>query len=113
MERGKISDYTQIDLVDRIRRAHAQRHIVLTASSQNRNIRKSKMHKSMPCTFYNLGFYNYATTYKTKRVLYKHICSFCFSKGEKIWHMLKLIVEAKVWPFQEVHNYQAYLVSQK
>ena len=24
--------------------------------------------------------------------------------------MLKLIVEAKVWPFQEVHNYQVYLV---
>ena len=42
MEQGKISDYTQSDLVERVRRAHAQRHIVPTAPNSRQNVRKSK-----------------------------------------------------------------------
>ena len=34
MEQGEMSDYTQTDLVDRVRRAHAQRHIVPTDINQ-------------------------------------------------------------------------------
>ena len=55
MEQGKISDYTQTDLVDRVRRAHAQRHITHTASNPTQNLKKSKTTKSMPCKFYNQG----------------------------------------------------------
>ena len=35
MVQDKISDYTETDLVDRVRRAHAQRHIVPTVSKSN------------------------------------------------------------------------------
>ena len=91
MEQGKISDYTQTNLADRVRRAHAQRH-----SNSSQNVKKSKITKSMPFTFYNQGSYNYSATHETKRVLYKHICSVWFLKSLKILHMLKLIVEAKL-----------------
>ena len=33
MEQGEIKDYTQTDLIDRVRRAHAQRHAPLTQNS--------------------------------------------------------------------------------
>ena len=55
MEQDEVSDYTQTNLVDRVRRAHAQRHIVPTVQSQNQSIKKSKIQKSMPCNFYNQG----------------------------------------------------------
>ena len=42
MERGKISDYTQADLVDRVRRDHAQRHILQTSSNSSQNFKKQK-----------------------------------------------------------------------
>ena len=35
MEQGKISDYSQTEKIDRIRRANAQRHNVQTNVSQN------------------------------------------------------------------------------
>ena len=95
MEQGEIIDYTQTDLVDRVRRAHAQRHVTHTSANSTQNFRKSKTTKSMPCNFYNQGSCNFSTTHKTKGVLYKHICSFCFSKGGKILHMLKLNVGVK------------------
>ena len=83
MEQGEISEYTQTDLVDRVRRAHAQRHIVPTALNSSQNVRKSKITKSMRCNFYNQGTCNHSATHETKGVLYKHICSFCFSKRGK------------------------------
>ena len=83
MEQGEIVDYTQTDLVDRVRRAHAQRHITHTSSNATQNFKKSKTTKFMPCNFYNQGSCNFSTTHETKGVLYKHICSFCFSKGGK------------------------------
>ena len=83
MEQGEITDYTQTDLVDRVRRAHAQRHVAHTSANSTQNFRKSKTTKSMPCNFYNQGSCNFSTTHETKGVLYKHICSFCFSKGGK------------------------------
>ena len=95
MEQGEITDYTQTDLVDRVRRAHAQRHVAHNSANSTQNFRKSKTTKSMPCNFYNQGSCNFSTTHETKGVLYKHICSFCFSKGGKILHMLKLHVGVK------------------
>ena len=53
MEQDEISDYTQTDLVDRVRRAHAQRHIAQTASNSSQNFKKSRTTKSMPCNFCN------------------------------------------------------------
>ena len=82
MEQGEISDYIQTDLVDRVRRAHAQRHIVHTTSNPTQNVRKSKITKYMPCNFYNQGTCHHSATHETTGVLYKHICSFCFSKGK-------------------------------
>ena len=42
MEQGEILDYTQTDLVDRVRRAHAQRHITHTSSNSTQNFKKFK-----------------------------------------------------------------------
>ena len=74
MEQGEIVDYTQTNLVDRVRRAHAQRHITHTSFNATQNLKKSKTTKSMPCNFYNQGSCNFSTTHETKGVL-------CFSKG--------------------------------
>ena len=47
MEQSEISDYTQTDLVDRVRRAQAQRHIVLTTLNSSQMSESQKLQR--PC----------------------------------------------------------------
>ena len=65
MEQGEIKDYTVLHKIDRIRRAHAQRHSYSSQNHQNVNKIGQKNVKSMPCIFYNKG-----------------TCSVCFTNGK-------------------------------
>ena len=83
MEQGEIKNYTQTDLIDRIRRAHAQRH---TPSNQNfaKNVTKrEKNAKTMICQFFNQGSCMHQATHETKGVTYEHVCNHCFTKNGK------------------------------
>ena len=83
MEQGEISDYSQTDKIDRIRRANAQRHNVQTNVSQS--IKKLGP-KSMTCNYFNAGTCSHAKTHETRGVLYRHVCSACFANGKSFGH---------------------------
>ena len=86
MEQGEIKDYTESHKIDRIRRAHAQRHSYSSQNHQNVNKIGPKNVKSMPCIFYNKGTCNQPKTHETKGILYRHICSVCFTNGKAFNH---------------------------
>ena len=86
MEQGEIKDYTESHKIDRIRRAHAQRHSYSSQNHQNVNKIGPKNVKSMPCIFYNKGPCNQPKTHETKGILYRHICSVCFTNGKAFNH---------------------------
>ena len=39
--------------------------------------------RTMPCQFFNQGMCSHSATHETKGVLYKHVCSFCFTSANK------------------------------
>ena len=49
MEQGEIRNYTEFEKIDRIRRAHAQRHSQPPQSYQHANKTGQRNNKSMPC----------------------------------------------------------------
>ena len=81
MEQGEISDYSQVDRIDRIRRAHAQRHVV--SSNNSTPIVRKVATKNMPCQYFNLGTCSHQSSHENRNMLYKHICSYCFKKSGK------------------------------
>ena len=84
MEQGEIKDFTQTEAIDRVRRAHAQRHVTQSSQIHNKNAsRRDKNIKSMPCQFFNQGTCTHNSTHETRGVLYRHICSSCFTRNGK------------------------------
>ena len=84
MEQGEIKDFTQTEAIDRVRRAHAQRHVAQSSQIYNKNAsRRDKNLKSMPCQFFNQGTCTHNSTHETRGVLYRHICSSCFTRNGK------------------------------
>ena len=87
MEQGEIRNYTELEKIDRIRRAHAQRHNQPPPQSyQNANKTGQRNNKSMPCVFYNKGTCNQPKTHETRGILYRHISSACFTNGKAFSH---------------------------
>ena len=82
MEQGEIKNYMELEKIDRIRRAHAQRHSHPSQSYQNSKRMGQNNPKSMPCIFYNRGNCSQPKTHETKGILYRHICSACFTNGK-------------------------------
>ena len=65
MEQGEIKNFTQTEAIDRVRRAHAQRHVTQNSQNQNKNSsRRDKNSKSMPCQFFNQGTCTHNSTQK-------------------------------------------------
>ena len=87
MEQGEVSNYDQVDRIDCIRRANAQKHVIGNPQSfpGPNNAKKNVIRPSrtMPCQFFNQGMCSHNTIHETKGVLYKHICSFCFTSANK------------------------------
>ena len=87
MEQGEVSGYDKVDRIDRITRANVQKHVIghPPSSSEPNNAKKNVIRPSrtMPCQFFNQGMCSHSATHETKGVLYKHICSFCFTSANK------------------------------
>ena len=87
MEQGEISDWGQVDKIDRIRRANAQKHVTVPSNTQftksNASRLSNKAQKTMPCVYYNQGSCSQAKSHETKGIFYKHICSACFANDSK------------------------------
>ena len=83
MEQGEVQSWSQTDKIDRIRRAHAQRHITGQNSSKSQDRGTSGTGRVTPCIYFNKGMCMQKQTHETKGVLYKHICLSCWSKEGK------------------------------
>ena len=87
MEQGEVTRYDQVDRIDRIRRANAQKHGSQGSfNSNNAQFGKKttlKTGKTMPCQFLNQNSCSHTNTHETRGVLYKHICSHCFTTANR------------------------------
>ena len=86
MEQGEISNFSDTNAIERIRRANAQRHMPTHSAhvpTANVPYKRSKTTKSMPCTYFNLSTCNQSKSHETRGVWYKHICANCFANSGK------------------------------
>ena len=74
--RSKVGQ--KLKKIDRVRRAHAQRHTTALNNAQKAQD-KSSFGKVATCVFYNKG----TCAHETKGVLYKHVCMSCWTKDGK------------------------------
>ena len=83
MKPGEMKDYSDILVIDWIRRANAQKHVPNTQTVglgySGSSKKYSKITKSMPCTYYNQGSCLQTKSYETKGGLVQaHLCfTFC------------------------------------
>ena len=77
MEQGDVKNYMQVEKIDRIRRANAQKHVVGPSSNQSVRSQVQKPNKLSPCLYFNKGSCTRTKTHETKGVTYKHVCSAC------------------------------------
>ena len=83
MEQGEIKSWAETEKIDRVRRAHAQRHVATTHST-SRNIEKTHGNgKTVPCVYFNKGSCLQKQSHETRRIFYKHVCSYCWQKEAK------------------------------
>ena len=82
MEQGESKDYTQIEQIDRVRCAYAQRHTPTDQDIQNNvsKVAKPYTSKSMVCQYYNSGTCSQRSTHEAKGVTYRHVCFFLLHK---------------------------------
>ena len=77
MEQGEVVGYKEIEKIDWIRRANAQRHTsqgqYTTQNLSNPRKSANKPTKSMPCQYFNQGSSVHQKSHDTKGTLYKHI----------------------------------------
>ena len=87
MEQGEVKDWSEVEKIDRIRRAHAQRHVTANVGSNPKN--QDRAHfapaKFTPCIYYNRNACSQTKTHETKGVLYRHICSACWTSDNKAY----------------------------
>ena len=108
MEQGEVTGYDQIDRIDRIRRANAQKHVTQGPfnpnSAQFGKKTTLKAGKTMPCQFFNQNSCSHTTTHETRGVLYKHICSHCFTTANRTFQHSELDCrnKKKISPKNEV-----------
>ena len=86
MEQGKIENYSEVNKIDRIRLANAQRHIHPSNNSQSNKNSYQKSHKAMPFQYFNQGTCSHNKSHDTRGVRYNHVCSACFSNGKMFPH---------------------------
>ena len=86
MEQGEIASYSQVEKIDWIRRAYAERHIHPSNYSQSNNKNYQKSQKVMTCQYFNQGTCSHSKTHDNRGVRYNHVCSACFSHGKMFSH---------------------------
>ena len=82
MEQGEIKSWSETEKIDRVRRAHAQRHGTAQNIAQ-KGQDKSSAGKVTTCVSYNKGSCTHKQTHETKGILYKHVCMASWAKEGK------------------------------
>ena len=94
MEQGEIIDYTQTDLVDRVRRAHAQRHVSPTPIPLKISENPKQPSQCLVTSTIKV-LVIFPLLMKRKGCFISISVHFASQKGGKILHMLKLNVGVK------------------
>ena len=86
IEQGEIEDYSKVDKIDCIRRAHAQRHTENSAQKFSNLDKKfgQKSQKSMPCTYFNQNTCTFAKTHEARRHILSHVFFMFFHIRQKL-----------------------------
>ena len=85
-ERGTLT-WNDTERIDRIRRAHAQKHPVNNVKSWSKQSETSSKHWF--CKFFQNGSCPYDKDHETNRKLQKHICARCIKQGRVLSHAEK------------------------
>ena len=85
MEQGEIKDYTQTEQLDRLRRAHAQRHTILVKIFQRMS--QSRIIANLWCTSIIIRVLAHNKAHTKLRESHTDVCLFCFTKiGKNFQH---------------------------
>ena len=85
IERGSVT-WTNMSRIDRIRRAHAQKHHV---GKQNWGKKESESKTPWFCKSYQFGQCLFNKDHEQGGKMHKHICSHCLSQGKILAHPQK------------------------
>ena len=85
MEQGEVTGYNETDKLDRIRRENAQRHLPTPSNDSYNFSKKSKVNKTLTCSYFNQGTCMHQKSHDNKGVMYRHICSYCFQQTGKTY----------------------------
>ena len=92
MEQGEISGWTESEKIERIRRAHAQRHVTAPSEKGQKGQDKTQhASKVLTCLYFNKNTCLQKNSHETRGVLYRHICLACFT------------AEGKEYPHSQLH----------
>ena len=95
MEQGNVS-WSETQKIDRIRRAHAQRH-----NTARQNQKPTYGSKPWFCKQYQSGNCAHKKDHEMNGRLQKHVCSFCLSLGKMFSHPEKDCYQAKKYSKNE------------
>ena len=97
MEWGRLT-WEDSDRLDRLRRAHAQKH----SFSKSQNWVRGENRKPWYCKSFQTGVYFHKKDHENGRKLYRHICAFCLRNGKQLPHGEKDCTFAKKQPKNEL-----------
>ena len=83
MERGSLH-WEDSDCIDRIRRAHAQKHV-----QSKQNWGKNEIKKPWFCKNFQTNNCTFPRDHETNGKLHRHICAFCLANGKHLNHSEK------------------------
>ena len=92
-ERGSVN-WEDTARIDRIRRAHAQKHVSVT-KQWGKNDKNEKNTKPWFCKFFQNGSCSFAKDHEVNGRMHKHICSFCLGQGRFLGHPEKDCIFSK------------------
>ena len=84
MERGSVT-WEDKDRTDRIRRAHAQKHVSVGKQTWGR----AESRKPWFCKNFQTNSCSFSKDHETNGQLHRHICAFCLSQGKQLGHSEK------------------------
>ena len=97
MERGRLT-WEDSDRLDRLRRAHAQKH----SFQKSQNWARGETKKPWYCKSFQAGLCFHNKDHENGGKLYRHICAFCLRNGRQLPHSEKECTFAKKQPKNEL-----------
>ena len=87
MEQGEIGGWSEVEKIDRVRRAHAQRHSTPQTGQNVKNNDKNQKFpaKFTPCVYFNKNACSQVKNHENKGIFYRHICAACWELDGKAY----------------------------